>query len=317
MRKKIGVFFLLLVLCLQILAGCAPVPKQEDGKNRIQVVATLFPQYDFARAIAGDRAEVTLLLPPGVESHSFEPTPADIMKINACDLFVYTGKYMEPWAEKIIAGMSGNGKALDVSQGITLDAEEETHEEQGEHEHHEDHDHGGFDPHIWTDPQNAKIMVQNIADALSQADEPNRAYYQSNAQNYLAQLDALDAQLQEIVTTAKRREIVFGGRFALHYFAKRYGIQYVAAFDSCSSETEPSVRVITQIIDEIREKQIPVIFYEELTDPKVSRAIAEDTGIKMLMLHSCHNVSRKELQNGATYLSIMEQNAKNLKEGLN
>lgn len=314
MGKKIGIFFTALLICLISLTGCSSSPQKVDQNARVQIIATLFPQYDFARQIAGDRADVTLLLSPGVESHTFEPTPADIIKINECDLFVYTGNFMEPWAETIISGMTGNGKALDVSKGITLDAEEETHE--GDEEH-EGHHHGGFDPHIWTDPLNAKVMVQNITDALCEADEKNKEYYQSNAQEYLVKLDALDAEFQEIVSTAERDELVFGGRFAFHYFVKRYDLNYISAFDSFTSETEPSVSVIAQIMDQINEKQIPVIFYEELTDPKVSRAIADETGVKMLMLHACHNVSKEDLQNGATYLSIMEQNAKNLKEGLN
>lgn len=312
MQKKFTALLMAAMIGLLSFAGCSPAPQEVSEKPRVQIIATLFPQYDFARAVAGDHADVTLLLSPGVESHTFEPTPADIIKINKCDLFVYTGKFMEPWAESIISGMTGDGKALNVSEGITLDAKNEA-EAHDDHHHHESQ----YDPHIWTDPLNAKIMVQNIADALCEADAEHQADYQSNAKAYLEKLDALDAEFRDIVSNAKRHELVFGGRFAFHYFVKQYGLDYISAFDSFSSETEPSVSVIAQMMDEIKEKEIPVIFYEELTDPKVSRAIADETGVKMLMLHACHNVSKEDLQNGVTYVSIMEQNAENLKEGLN
>ena len=154
-------------------------------------------------------------------------------------------------------------------------------------------------------------MVDDIAAALCAADPENAGEYQTAAAEYKGRLDALDERFSEVVETGKRREIVFGGRFALHYFAERYGL------DSCSGETEPSAGAVAQIIRAIETDGVPVIYYEELTDPKVARSIAEETGAKPLLLHSCHNVSREELQNGATYLSLMEQNVENLREGLN
>lgn len=296
-----------------LFAGCgAQLPARDDG--RIEVVATLFPQYDFARQIAGERADVTLLLPPGVESHTYEPTPADIIRINQADIFLYTGAYMEPWAQKLIEGLDGDVQVIDVSAHVLL--EEENHE--GHHHEGRDHgEHGGFDPHIWTDPQNAKVMVDNIASALSAADPAGSGVFMTNAAGYKAKLDALDETIMEIVETAEHREIVFGGRFAMRYFAERYGLTWTAAFDSCSGETEPSVRAVAQIVDNIRRNHIPVIYYEELTDPKVARAIAREAGAQPMLLHSCHNVSKDELAAGATYLSLMEQNAENLKRGLN
>lgn len=301
---------LLLPLCL-LLSGCAGATPTAEEPGKIRIVATLFPQYDFARQIAGDRAEVRLLLPPGVESHSFEPTPADVIAIDKADLFFYTGEYMEPWAQSILDGLSGGVRPVDLSSHIELE-----HEDSGGEEH-DGHDHGGYDPHIWTNPQYAKIMAQDIADALIQVDPVNKLFYEENMERYGAELDALDLELEEAVSGAERRELVFGGRFALHYFAERYGLTYQAAYDSCSSETEPSARVVAQIIDEVKQKKIPVIFYEELTDPKVARAISKETGAKLLLLHSCHNLSRDEVKAGATYISLMRQNVRNLKEGLN
>ena len=301
----------LLAAVILLVSGCAnPETAGNPSDGRIQIVATLFPQYDFARQIAGEHAEVTLLLPPGVESHSFEPTPADVIRINSADLFVYTGPEMEPWAEKLIDGLEGGPAVLDISQNIPLF-------EVGPEEEHEGHSHGRADPHIWTDPTKAMQMVDNLAAALCGVDPANAGVYQTNAASYKAELDQLDQLLMQTVEQADYQELVFGGRFALTYFAQRYGLHWKAAFDSCSGETEPSAGAVAQIIDTIREEGIPTIFYEELTDPKVARMISEETGAQMLLLHSCHNVSQEELAAGATYLSLMRQNAENLKKGLN
>ncbi len=315
MKKRVFAAVLALTLLLAVLAGCAPKAPSTAGTGKLSIVATLFPQYDFARAIAGDKANITLLLPPGVESHTFEPTPADIVTIGKADLFIYTGDYMEGWAKGIVSGMQGSDvTVLDVSKNIELTKTADIESAHGDQpEASPEH---VYDPHIWTDPLNAKIMVQNIASALCEIDPANAAYYTANVRSYSEKLDALDATFREIVQKGKRREMVFGGRFALYYFTKEYGLSYQSAYDTCSEETEPSAKAVADIIDEIRAKQIPVIYYEELSDPKVARSIAEETGAKLLLFHSCHNVSKDDLARGATYLSLMEQNAQNLKEGL-
>lgn len=304
------------VLLLLVLSGCAPSASQptQTGSaghtDKISVIATLFPQYDFARQIAGDKAEVKLLLPAGVESHSYEPSPADLAAISNCDLFVYTGKEMEPWAETLIGG-AGTVRALDISAGIAQPMPEHT-EEDG-HTHHE----FAYNPHIWTDPVLAKQMVSAIADALCEADSNNADFYRTNEAAYLTELDQLDEQFRTIVQNGRRKKMIFGGRFAFHYFVQRYGLEYDAAFDSCSAETEPSAAAVARIISQIRTEGIPVVYYEELTEPKVAQSISQETGAEPLLFHSCHNVSKDELSGGATYLSLMRQNAENLKRGLN
>ncbi len=339
MKKILTV--ILVVLLTTALFGCTQNQKASDlnlseNKNenieneKIKIVTTLFPQYDFARQIAGDKAEVTLLLPPGAESHSFEPTPSDIITINKADIFIYTGKYMEPWADKIIQSTDSDTiNILDVSNGITLVKEEHEHDEDGHGDEHEGDDadstevHGGdghnheYDPHIWTSPVIAKKMVDNIAASLCYVDSENASYYKSNAEKYKQQLDELDAEFSEIVKTGVRNKMYFGGRFALYYFMEEYGLEHESAYDNCSSETEPSAHDIAQIINEIKEYKIPVIYYEELTDPKVARSISEDTGAEMMLFHSCHNVSKEDFEKGVTYMDLMRQNAENLKKGLN
>lgn len=325
--KKFLTFMLTAVFLIFLLAGCTSdsekeVPAIKDTKSdKLQVVATLFPQYDFARQIAGDRAEVILLLPPGVESHSFEPRPSDIIKINESELFIYTGEYMEPWSQKIINSMKDSGSRsmiLDMSHGIELVKNEEieaAHHQEGDAEEAAEHEHL-YDPHIWTDPINAKVMAANISDALCSIDPANADYYKENAAKYYAELDALDAEFKNIVSSGNRDEIIFGSRFALYYFTKRYGLSYQSAFDSCSSETEPSARTVAGLIEEINKKQIPAIYFAEMEEPKVAESIGAETGAKLLLFHSCHNVTKEEWKAGATYLSLMKQNAENLKEGL-
>lgn len=285
-----------------------------DDSGKIKISATLFPQYDFARQIAGDKAEITLILPSGMDSHSYEPTPADIININKSDLFIYTGEYLESWANDIVGDIdTDKTHVLDVSSGIQLVKEEDEH-------HHNDEDEEGhhheYDPHIWTSPVIAMQMADNITEALCETDSVNSDYYKQNAENYKKQLQELDSEFKEIVADGKRNTIYFGGKFALYYFTQEYGLDYVSAFDSCSGETEPSAKVMSEMISSIKENNIPVIYYEEIAEPTVANMIADETGAKPLLFHSCHNVTPEDFRNGVTYIDLMKQNAVNLREGL-
>lgn len=334
--RKLQVIISVACIVSLLLIGCSKAETTDskvagDNTSKIKVVTTLFPQYDFTNQVEKDAVEVKMLLKPGVESHTYEPAPSDIIEINKADVFLYTGDEMEPWVSKILDSLDSDVMIVDLSKNITLDKvedhdhehedeegdEDHLHEDESEEaEHEEDHVHS-YDPHIWTNPLNAKIMVEDIKTALSEVDKANKMTYENNAKEYLASLDQLDQDIREVVKQAKRDEVVFGGRFAFHYFFEEYGLDYVSAYDSCSSETEPSAKVIATIIDKVKEDQIPVIFYEEFANPKVAESIANATGAKTLLLHSCHNVSTDDYKNGATYLSLMYQNLENLKEALN
>lgn len=334
--RKLQVIICVACIVSLLLIGCSKAETTDskvagDNTSRIKVVTTLFPQYDFANQVGKDAVEVKMLLKPGVESHTYEPAPSDIIEINKADIFLYTGDEMEPWVSKILDSLDSDVMIVDLSKNITLDKvedhdhehedeesdEDHLHEDESEEaEHEEDHVHS-YDPHIWTNPLNAKIMVEDIKTSLSEVDKANKMTYENNAKDYFASLDQLDQDIREVVKQAKRDEVVFGGRFAFHYFFEEYGLDYVSAYDSCSSETEPSAKVIATIIDKVKEDQIPVIFYEEFANPKVAESIANATGAKTLLLHSCHNVSTDDYKNGATYLSLMYQNLENLKEALN
>jgi zinc transport system substrate-binding protein len=293
--------------------------------EKLQVVATIFPVYDFARQIGGDLVETTLLLPPGVEAHSFSPTPKDIARISKADILVYTGKYMEPWVEDLLKGIENKDLCvIDASKGIELMGEEHHDHEGAEHEkegeHHTDeaehHHHGGVDPHIWLDPLLVQKMVQTIAAGFAAQDVGNATIYQKNAQAYSRQLGDLDAQIRQMLTSCKHKEIIYGGHFAFGYFARRYGLEHTSPYDGFAPNAEPSPKNIAELIDKIKTTGVKVIYYEELLEPKVAKAISQETGATMLLLHGAHNVSKAEREQGVTYLAIMQANLANLKIGL-
>jgi len=305
-----------------------------SGTNEpIKVVTTLFPQYDFTRVLAGDRATVTLLLPPGVESHSFEPTPKDIVEISHADLFIFTGEGMEPWAASMLSGIeSASLTVVDASMGISL-VEGEAHDHEGtehadaDHEeaehadadHEEEHDHeheGGLDPHIWLDPLLARQMVANIADALIDADPSGESVYRANEEAYLKELDALHAAFEDAFSKVARKNIVYGGHFAFGYFARRYGLTHTSPYAGFAPDAEPTPRRIAELVDLMKESQSTTIYYEELVDPKVAEVISDATGAEMVLLHGAHNLTRDELANGASYIGIMRDNLEKLKKGL-
>lgn len=292
---------LLLILTLLPLAGC--VSDQSDS-SKIQITATLFPQYDFARQIGGDKVDVNLLLPAGQESHLYDPSPSDMAKISKSDLFIYTGDMMEGWAGDIASSVGGSVRVLDVSKNIELFA----HEEEG-HTH-------SLDPHIWLDFDNAKAMCANIAAELILIAPEHEAYFTENLINYTNTLQALDEEYKAVFANGQTKDLVFGGRFAVGYLTRRYNIKYKSAYDSCSANSEPSVQDITALSDFVKANDIKVVFCEEFSDPKIAREIAASNNAEVLVLHSCHNTSAEERANGATFVSIMTQNLSNIRKGL-
>lgn len=320
MVKKFFSIFSVIFFSIFIFTACS---KNSQSSNKIKIVTTLFPQYDFAKQIAKDKAEVTLLLPPGTESHTYDPTPKDIIKINSSDVFLYTGKYMESWVEKLISGLDNKNLLIkDLSDGISLLKSENDHDHDSEehdedhHDHKHEHEHE-YDPHFWLDLNLAAKMVDNIKDILCQKDPLNKEFYTKNANEYKEKLKLLDEEIINTVKDSKRKSIVFAGRFAHLYFIKRYNLDYIAAFDNCSSESEPSVKKITEIINFIKENKIPVVYYEELSEPKIANSISEATGVKSLKFGTIHNISKDQFDKGVTYLDLMRENLENLKQGLN
>jgi zinc transport system substrate-binding protein len=276
--------------------------KNEETDGKIKIVATLFPQYDFARNIAGDKADVSLLLPPGADTHTFDPTMKDILKVSDADLFIYTGAEMELWSEPFAKNVGSDCKVLDISEQIELLG-------------NAGHSHLNVDPHIWTSPANAKIMVSSICDALCTVDEENSSYYKENAKAYLSKLSELDDSIGEIAKISDKK-LYFGGEFAFLYFVNEYGFSYSSLYDSCSGHSEPSAKKVAQMVDEMKKNDIKVLFYPELSTAKAAKSVADEVGAELLMLHSCHNLTQDEIDSGEDYISLMYKNLENIKEAL-
>ncbi len=305
---------LLAVLCL---TGCAaPTPPESGGKLR--VVTTLFPYYDFARAIVGDRADVTLLLSPGREAHSFEPTPLDAITISRADVFVYNGGESEEWVEDMLDA-AGENIGTVVCMMDFVDAREEEFVEgmQGaEDEEEEDSDEIEYDEHIWTSPKNAAALCTALCDALCAADAANADAYRANCADYAAQLDHLDARFRTLRQNASRDLVVFADRMPLLYFCKEYDLRYRAAFHGCSSDTEPSLATLKYLIDKVSEERIPVVYTVDLDSDKIAGAVSEATGARIARLWSLQTISRDDFVGGETYVSMMERNLTALERGL-
>ncbi len=317
-----------LVLLAFSLVGCAArQPAAQDGK--LQVVCSVFPYYDFVRQIGGDDVDASLLVAAGKETHSFEPTPLDVIALSRADVFLYNGGESESWVEDILSAAGENiSVMLPLMPQVSALAEEWSEGMEGghdDHDHHDHHDHDSdghdsddieYDEHVWTSPVLAKALCQAICDALCRADPAHQEGYQSRLTDYLAQLDQLDAAFREVAASGHRRLLVFGDRFPLLYFCREYGLDYRAAFHGCASDTEPSLATLKYLIDKVEAEDIPVVYTIELSSQKVAQAIAETTGAKVLTFHSCQTVSRTEFDDGATYLSLMWQNVAALREGL-
>lgn len=339
LKMKRILSILLCVFLIGSIAACSAEDKMSSGEaddGKLTVITTIFPQYDFSREVGGDKLNLSMLLPPGSESHSYEPSPQDIIGIGECDVFIYVGGESESWVRTILNSMDTSNMTI-LSLMDMVDAVEEELVEGMEHEHEEDHDHedghshaegeehaheegepeeAEYDEHVWTSPVNAMKITGQISETFQELDPQNAGFYQENADNYVKELEALDAQFCEITDGAVRKTLVFGDRFPFRYFADEYGLDYYAAFPGCSSDSEPSTQTVAFLIDMIKEEEIPVVFHIEFSNGRMADTISDSTGAKKLQLHSCHNVSRDDINNGVNYLDLMGQNAVNLKEAL-
>ena len=370
LRRAAGLFALIAVLIIPIavLTGCGTEQPSEQDDGRIRIVTTIFPPYDFARAIAGDetKADITMLLSPGEEVHSYEPTPMDIKKIQSSNLFIYVGGENDVWVERILENMGDKRpqtlRLVDLTDTVAEEIVEGMMEARGEHEHepehaedasrdheeagvegvghdHEadydhgeadDHDHSSHthsgdsseeeheeaDEHVWTSPVKAAEITEAIAAKMAEIDPDNAESYRANASAYVEEILKVDAAYREIVDNAERRTIVFGDRFPLRYFAEEYGLEYFAAFPGCSSESEPSASTLAFLIDKVREERIPVVFSIEFSNGNIARAICESSGAVRRTFNTCHNVTREQMESGATYVSLMTENLDAVREAL-
>lgn len=316
------------------LAGCGNQSTSTSSNDKaLKIVCTNFSGYDFARQIAGDKAEVTMLLKPGAEAHSYEPTPEDIKAIQSSDLFVYTGGDADEWVEHVLESIDTNKhKAFKMMDAVSLREEEivegmvhEHHHEEDahhepEHEEHAHHEHEHaheMDEHVWTSPVNAIAIVKAMSDNIIALDETDAEYFKKNTETYVGQLEALDKEFRDVIDHAKRKEIIVGDRFPFLYFAKEYGLSYYAAFPGCSKDTGSNPATVAFLINKVKADNIPVVFHIEMSNEQMSKSIAEATGAKNMLLNAIHNVTAEQFEKGVTYIDLMKENVKALKEALN
>jgi zinc transport system substrate-binding protein len=314
MKQMIVVLCVFTCLTMGLAAGGQKDAQKADG--RINVVTTIFPPYDFVREIARDRVSLTMLLPPGAESHSFEPTPQDIIRVQNCDVFIYVGGESDAWVDGILESLDTSRMKIVTLMDCVEVVEELVVEGMQEEEEEEEAEGPEYDEHVWTSPRNAKLIARKIADVLKQRDAPNAAVYEQNAASYMEKLTGLDEAFQKLIGGARRKTLVFGDRFPFRYFADAYGLDYFAAFPGCSTETECSAATIAFLVNKIRAEKIPVVFHIELSNEKIADTICEETGAKKLLLHAVHNISKRAFDGGANYYDLMSQNMRNLKEAL-
>lgn len=325
-----------------LITGCtAKTEKKDKGDNtkgKLKIVTTIFPEYDITRAIAKDKVDLELMIKPGVDVHSFTPTPQDIKTVQNSDIFVYGGTEHDKWVENLTKSIDmKNKKVVKLVDGIQQLEEESVdgmkhehhHDDKKEDEHNHDHKHEKedehnhkdeekeLDPHYWTSPKNAIQMVKTITNALVEKDSDNAEFYKENAENYIKQLEGVDKELHDVVDNAKIKQVVIADRFPFRYLFKDLGLEYRALFSGCSVESTASAGQIKKMVDYVKENKIPVVYHIEMGKGELAETVAKNSGAKVKLLHSIHTVTKEDFDKGITYIDLMKQNVEALKEGLN
>ena len=333
--KKVIALLLALVIATSLLAGCGRQndPTGDTKTDQLSIVTTIFPEYDWVREILGDKAdsaELTMLLDNGVDLHSYQPTADDIIKISNCDLFIYVGGESDEWVDDALKEATNKNmkdiNLLDVLGNFVkteetvegMQEEEHDHEDTDEHDDAEDHEEEK-DEHVWLSLKNAETLCGAIADALAQIDPDNKDTYAANAAAYIQKLSALDGEYQKAVDAASAKTVLFGDRFPFRYLVDDYGLSYYAAFVGCSAETEASFETISFLAKKVDELKLPCVLTIEGAQHKIAETIVQNTAEKnqkVLTMDSMQSTTSKDVANGVTYLSIMENNLSVLKEAL-
>jgi zinc transport system substrate-binding protein len=273
----------------------------------------MFAAYDFARQIAGDNANVHMLVSPGADIHSYDPSPKDMLAVSKCDVFIYIGGESDAWVDEILSAAENPDmtviKLVDYTEGLICSDHSHDHG-------NDDHDHGEYDEHVWTNPKNASLACDAIASALCRIDGDNADEYTSNLNSYKTELAELDAEFRAIVSGGARKELVFGDRFPFIYFTEAYGLEYSAAFPGCADDTEPSAATIAALINKVNSENIPVVIYLSLSTGNIAQTICESTGAVKMQFNTCANISKDDFDTGVTYIELMRKNAQVLREAL-
>lgn len=313
--KKISKLLLIFVVSIFGIVSLIGCNKKQETQDKLTIVSTNFPGYDFARAITMDNTnvKVKLLLKPGAETHTFEPTPEDIKTIKNSDIFIYVGGDSDEWVDDILNDIDTD-KTKIIKLIDLVDAKEEVTTEGMESDEEEESE---LDEHVWTSPKNAIEIINKLKKEIINIDNDEKSNLESNANHYVNKLNDLDTEFKSIVKTAKRKEIIVGDRFPFRYFADEYGLSYYASFPGCSEQTEASAKTISFLANKVKEDKIPVVLKTELSSGNIANTIAKETNTKVLEFNSAHNISQSDFDADITYVDIMTKNAEVLKEALN
>jgi zinc transport system substrate-binding protein len=308
--KKITSIALLLLLMI-MLGGCGSKDAKENAAPGIKVLTTVYPVYEIARQVGGDKVSVEMLLPPGAEPHDWEPTAKDLAKLKSAKIFLYHGAGLEPTDKLLTKDVLGETKAVEVSSGLNRLTKEHADENEAGHNHSSD---AAEDPHLWLDPANAKLEVKTIAAALAAVDPANATYYQQRAEQYNAELTKLDEEYRNTLAKTARKELVTT-HSAFAYLAKEYGLTQVGIM-GLSPEAEPTMEKLREVAAFCREHQVKVIFFESQANPKVAATIAKETGAQAVQLNPLESLTESEMKEGKNYLSVMRDNLSKLHNAL-
>lgn len=321
----------LIILCIFfVFQGNLKKSSHETAKKAEQeIVTTNFPCYDFIRSVYDQPDSIRMLIKPGMEVHSYDPSPQDILAISKCKLFVYIGGESDQWVSKILDSI--NTDNITVLRLIDIVENDENliechHEENAlchQHQHHHHHQqeevashHHETDEHIWTSPTIAIKMIDSIAKTLASIYPEKADIFYNNAKDYSSKIEKIRSEINLTVENASEKFIVMGDRFPLFYFAKEFGIDYLAAFSGCSTAVEASPATIAKLIETVKEKNLKTVFHIELSNEKIANVVAEQCNVGTTLLHAAHNITKDEFESGITYVDIMEGNSKRLAEVL-
>ena len=327
--KKITAIVLCILMVCGVFAGCGAnnTNTTNTSTGKIKIVTTIFPIYDWVKEIVGDNenVELTMLLDKGVDLHSFQPTADDIVKISACDMFLYVGGESDEWVEDALKEATNKNQVSvnllnilgsSVKEEEVKEGMEAEHEEEGEHEHEEEPE---YDEHVWLSVKNAKVLCEKISAELCKLDATNKEAYQSNTTKYTAKLDSLDKEYEAAVKNAGVKTVLFGDRFPFRYLVDDYGLDYYAAFVGCSAESEASFETIVFLAKKVDERGLKAICQIESSDGKIAKTIKDNTKSKnqeILTLDSLQSTTGEQAKSGKTYLSAMQSNLEVLKNAL-
>lgn len=299
----------LFVLSLLFISGCS----EPVGSNKLQVVTTIFPIYDMVRSVGDDLVDVSLMVAPGQDIHSYDPSTSDIIEAKKCDILIYIGDYMETWIPDISSSTEDDQLVVELSSDERIELESLEHYEYHNHDHKHNHN---ADMHIWTNPRYAIIMVEQISNSLIMLDPNNENKYREKANAYINELQNIIGEITNIVTNAKRNTLYFGSPFAFYYFTREFKLEHLSIYDTCSIEVEPTIDKIIEMNTKLKDNNVPVLYTKELLNDSIARKVIEGSNAEICLLHSGHNVSIDDFNQGITFLEIWRNNIEALKRGL-